>query len=204
MASVPREFSEIVRTRYATKSFDGKRIDEATMQKLLELIRLAPSSVNLQPWRIKVISDQATKEALSPHSWNQKQITTCSHLLVFCADTKLEERMAAMVMRMKASEVSAENIEGFSRMVGGMLTRMDGPQRLIWAQKQCYIAMSHALLGAKSLGLDSCPMEGFVPSEYSRVLKLPAHLVPTLVVPVGYPNDKPWPKVRFEKKDVFF
>jgi nitroreductase len=198
------EFSEIVQKRYATKGFDGRAVDEATISKLLELIRLSASSFNIQPWKVKVISDAATKQALLPHTWNQPQITTCSHLLVICADTALEPRAESLYALMRSAGTPQANVAGFSKMLNGFISGMPPEARLAWAQKQCYIALGNALNGAKSLGLDSCPMEGFMPAKYAETLELPAHLVPTLVVPVGYPSDKPGPKLRFEKKDVFF
>jgi nitroreductase len=56
------EFKEIVMSRYATKKFDGRKIPEPKITELLELIRFAPSALNIQPWKIKVITDQKTKE----------------------------------------------------------------------------------------------------------------------------------------------
>jgi nitroreductase / dihydropteridine reductase len=58
------EFRDIVMKRYATKKFDGKKIPEAKINELIELIRFAPSAINLQPWKIKVITDQKIKEQL--------------------------------------------------------------------------------------------------------------------------------------------
>lgn len=198
------EFSEIVQTRYATKSFDGRAVDGKTADRLLEFIRLSASSFNLQPWKIKVITDAPTKQALLPVSWNQPQITACSHLLVFCADTDLESRAQALYALMRASGVPSAGVDGFSKMVDGFVANMKPEARLSWAQKQCYLALGNALNGAKSLGLDSCPMEGFDAKEYARILQLPSNLVPAVVCPVGYASDTPRPKLRFEKKDVFF
>ena len=42
------EFRDIVMKRYATKKFDGKKIPEAKINELIELIRFAPSAINLQ------------------------------------------------------------------------------------------------------------------------------------------------------------
>lgn len=198
------EFKDIVHKRYATKQFDGRAVPDSAIQELKEYIRLSASSFNLQPWKIKVISDAPTKAALSPASWDQPQITTCSHLFVICADTQVEALAQRLYAQMRAAGVPEANVEGFSKYVAPFLAKMNAEQRLVWAQKQCYIAMGNALNGAKALGLDSCPMEGFSPAEYSKILKLPDHLVPTIVVPVGYPADKARPKLRFESKDVFF
>jgi nitroreductase len=47
-------------------------------------------------------------------------------------------------------------------------------------------------------------MGGFDPKEYSRILGLPPHLVPTMLCPVGYAADKPEPKFRFPVGEIFF
>ena len=72
-----------------------------------------------------------------------------------------------------------------------------------WAKCHAFLAVGNAVNGAKSLGFDSCPMTGFDPNEYSRILKLPEHLVPTILCPLGYGSDKPIPKIRFPKDEIF-
>jgi nitroreductase len=198
------EFFEIVKSRYATKKFDGRMVDNSRIEQLLEMIRLAPSSYNVQPWKIKVITDAKTKQELLGASYNQPQITTCSHLLVFCADTDLENRLKNLCDLMRSANVPEENVNQFYNMVNGFISSLPAEQRLSWAKNQVYLAVGNALNGAKALGLDSCPMEGFDAKAYSKILKLPANLVPSVVVPVGYAADTPRPKLRFAKKDVFF
>ena len=69
--------------RYATKTFDPQRgIDAATWQALEQALVLTASSYGLQPWKFLVITDPAVRAELRPHSWNQSQITDCSHLVV--------------------------------------------------------------------------------------------------------------------------
>ena len=41
----------IAQTRYTTKAYDASRsIPAAQFERLLEILRLAPSSINIQPW----------------------------------------------------------------------------------------------------------------------------------------------------------
>jgi nitroreductase len=47
-------------------------------------------------------------------------------------------------------------------------------------------------------------MGGFDPQEFSRILKIPPPLVPTMLCPIGYAADKPMKKVRFAKEDIVF
>ena len=198
------EFADIVMSRYATKKFDGRKIPEAKINELLEMVRFAPSALNMQPWKIKVVTDQKIKELLKPIAFDQEQVTSCSHLLVFCADPDYESLIKKLATLMKKSGAPEE----MQKMVIGMANQFTQPmskeQKLAWSQAQVYLALGNALNGAKALGFDSCPMGGFDPKEFSRILKIPAPLVPTMLCPLGYAADKPMPKARFAKEDIIF
>ena len=198
------EFSKIVMSRYATKKFDGKKIPETKINELLEMVRFAPSAINLQPWKIKIVTDQKTKEQLKPAAFNQEQITTCSHLLVFCADPDYESLIKRLGMLLKKSGAPEEMQKMIMGMAVNFTKSMSPEQKLAWSQAQTYLALGNALNGAKALGFDSCPMGGFDPKEFSRILKIPAPLVPVMLCPLGYASDKPMPKVRFAKEDIVF
>lgn len=198
------EFKDIVMQRYATKKFDGRKIEQKKIDELLEIIRYSASSINLQPWRIKVISDPKIKEKLAPVSWNQPQITTCSHILVFCADKDLQGRKSLIEKTLIKNGATTESLKGYMDMIDGSINNMNPEQQLSWAQRQTFLPLGNAINGAKSLGFDSCPMEGFTPAEYSKILKLPDNLVPTAIVTIGYAADTPRPKFRLPKEDVFF
>ncbi|ACL16989.1 nitroreductase family protein [Methanosphaerula palustris] len=198
------QFKDIVLERYATKKFDGKKIPDEKIDDLVELIRFAPSALNLQPWRIRIITDQNIKELLKPAAFNQEQITTCSHLLVFCADPDYSGLIKKLEKLLKDNNIPEEvqtMIVGMASQSAGAMTR---EQQLAWSQAQTYLALGNAVNGAKSLGFDSCPMGGFNPAEFSRILNIPAPLVPVMLCPVGYAADKAMPKVRFSKEEILF
>jgi|YelNatPaOPRAMG01_1025707.scaffolds.fasta_scaffold165355_2 nitroreductase len=197
------DLEEILKTRYATKLFDGRQIEKEKLEKLFDLILLTPSSYNLQPWKIKVVEDQETKEKLFAASFNQKQLTTCSAVLVLCADLDIEKNISKLEKKLLVA-MPQQKVQQFIDLLKNFAKSMDRNQRLIWAQKQVYLLAQTTLLVSKYLGLDSCPMEGFDPVAYSKILNLPDNLVPTLVIPIGYAADKPRPKIRLEKKDILF
>ena len=198
------EFHDIVMQRYAVKKFDGRLIDEDKISELLELVRFAPSALNLQPWKIKIIRDKKVKEQLRQASNDQAQITTCSHLLVFCADTDYDGLIHRLEALMKKHGAPLEMQKMVTGMASGFVAKMSAEQKFAWSQAQTYLALGNALNGAKALGFESCPMGGFDPKEYSRILKIPAHLVPVMLCPVGYAADKPMPKVRFALDEIVF
>lgn len=188
------EFDKIVMKRYAAKTFDGKKVPQEKLNKLLELARYAASSYNFQPWKIIVIESKELKEKLAPVAWNQPQITTCSHLLVFCANTDLE----SIIDTLEEQTGSAE----FAKMLRDFAAGLQGEKRLAWAQRQVYLALANAINGATALGFDSCPMEGFSPPDFAKILGLPKHIVPTALCAIGYATDEPRPKQRLPEEDV--
>jgi nitroreductase len=198
------EFRDIVMRRYATKKFDGRTVPEAKMKELSELIRFAPSALNVQPWKIKVVTDPKMKERLRPASYDQEQITTCSHLLVFCANTDFRGLLERLERLMTEAKVPGGDVKMVMEMAREYFLARTPEAQLAMAQHHVFLALGNALNGAKSLGLDSCPMGGFDPQEYARILGLPPNLVPTMLCPVGYAADRPEPKVRFPAEEIFF
>jgi nitroreductase/dihydropteridine reductase len=198
------KFKDIVMQRYAAKKFDGRKISEEKIGELLELVRFAASALNLQPWKIKIVRDQKIKDQLRPATNDQEQITSCSHLLVFCADPDYEElirRLGTLLQNRGVPEKVKNVVIGMARDFTG---KMPPEQKLALSQAQTYLALGNALNGAKSLGFDSCPMGGFDPKEYTRILKIPAPLVPVMLCPVGFATDQPLPKIRFPREDIIF
>ena len=195
------EFKDIVKNRYATKKFSGESLPQEKVDELLEMIRLSASSYGIQPTKIIVISDPALKEKLSPVSYDQAQIKSCSHLLVFCANTDITTHID-MLEKLMAG-LPEETVK---MMIGGMRDfdkRTTGDARVCWCQRQTYLAIGNAINGAKSLGFDSCPMEGFNPEEYSKILELPENIIPSALVTIGIAADEQNPKIRLSKEELF-
>ena len=197
------EFKQIVVERYATKSFDGKKIPDTKLNELFDIIRYAASSYNIQPYVIKVVADAKLKEQLSAAAWNQPQIKSSSHLLIFCANKDIKENISRIEKTMIKSGAKAEDIKSYIDLMSNFEKKMTDEQKLSWAQRQTYIALGNAINGAKSLGFDSCPMEGFDPVAFSKILKLPTNLVPTALCTIGYANDTPRPKLRSSREELF-
>ena len=192
------EFKQIVMSRYATKLFTDEKVPQEKLNELIELIRHSASSFNIQSWKIKIVEDKETLQKLLPATYNQPQIMSCSHLLVFCADTDLLGLIAQIKQQMLDSGAKEEDIKGYIDMMLGYVNALDEAGKTAYAREQVHIALGNAINGSKSLGFDSCPMGGFDPKQYSEILNLPTNIIPTVLCPIGYAADKPRPKMRFE------
>lgn len=49
------EFFDVVKNRYSCKKFDGRQVDAAQLNAILEAGRLAPTAKNLQEQKIYVV-----------------------------------------------------------------------------------------------------------------------------------------------------
>ncbi|HLP79038.1 MAG TPA: nitroreductase family protein [Acidobacteriota bacterium] len=194
---------KLIESRYATKLFSGETIDEKKINEIKEAMRLAPSGFNIQPWKIKVVTDQKIKDLLTAAAWNQPQVKTASHVFVICADTAVDKRIDELVAGITKKGAKMEHIQAYVDMMRGWAKQLSQADKTEWAKRQTFIPLSFGMLAAKELGYDSCPMEGFSAADFSKILKLPANLVPTVLMPVGVAADTARPKFRFDSKDVF-
>ena len=196
------EFKDIVRNRRAIRQYENKPVPEETIHELLEITSYAVSAINLQPWKIKVVSDQETKDKLFPATFGQNQVKACSHLFVFCADTDYTGIIKNVSASMAAAGVPDPQREAMMELVANVANDMTPEQRLQWSKEQVYIALGNALNGAYSLGLGACPMTAFQAPEFARILGLPDNLVPTVMVAVGYPAEAGGLKVRRSVSEI--
>ncbi|MDJ0695085.1 NAD(P)H-dependent oxidoreductase [Mastigocoleus sp. MO_188.B34] len=207
----PEQVLEQLNWRYATKKFDpSKKIPEAVWKVLEQSLVLAPSSFGLQPWKFIVVRNPQIREQLLEHSWGQKQVVEASHLVVFAIKKDLNESdVDRYVQRMsEVQQVPVENLQKFANVVKGFMKQPPYPLDINdWSTRQTYIALGQYMTCAAMLGIDTCPMEGFVPDKYDEVLGLPAQGYKAVVVcPAGYraADDKyaTNPKVRYPTEYV--
>ena len=168
--------AEALHWRYATKVFDPtRRIDDATWSALEDSLVLSPSSYGLQPWKFLVITNKDLLAELRPHSWNQSQITDCSHLVVFLAERTIGAPEADRLIHAMATTrgVDTDSLAFYRGMIEKDLINGPRSQQIgQWASNQVYIALGGFMTAAALLAVDTCPIEGFSPVDYDRILQL--------------------------------
>lgn len=206
----PEDLLTQLQWRYATKQFDPDQIIPGDIWSAIEeSLVLTPSSFGLQPWHFVVVESQNLKEELLPHSWNQSQVTECSHFIVLAAKSRTaDEEIDVWIDRMvEVRGGERDSLIGYRDMMVGFLERMDPAEQLQWSKLQTYIALGQLMTTASVLGIDACPMEGFLPAEYDRILGLPEKgLTASVACALGYRAEADKyasaPKVRFPKKEL--
>lgn len=196
------ELIDNLKWRYATKKFNPyKKVTDDDLQKLKEAIQLSASSYGLQHYKILIIEDKKTREALKTASWNQEQIIDCSHLFVFCNYSTIKDASVDdyILLKAKTQSIDVGSIMGYGEFIKGKLAEKTEVEKSNWSMKQTYLALGNLLIACSELKIDACPMEGFEPEQYNQILGLKEKGLNTAVIAtIGYrlPEDQN----QYEKK----
>lgn len=197
--------------RYASKRMNGKTVPDEKANNILEAIRLAPSSMGLQPYTVLVIEDEELKKQIQPIAFNQPQVVESSHLLVFAAWDTISPQQIEAYIKQTASvrNMPEESLNDFKNTLLTMVENRTQEQNFEWAARQAYIAFGTALVAAAAERVDATPMEGFNNAALDELLKLKEKgLRSVTLLPLGYRDaENDWlvnlPKVRREKEKLF-
>ena len=184
---------EQLKWRYATKKFDAsKTLSKEKLNILKEAFNLTALSYGLQTLRLVLIEDKIARERLVEVAFGQRQVVDASHLLVLCIQTEIDSNdVINHFNTVKAIRNTPDAIlDPFKEEMKSTIEGMQPDKKVGWATRQAYIALGNLMTVCAIEGIDSCPMEGFLPKELDKKLELDKHgLSSVLLLPVGYRAD---------------
>lgn len=194
------DFEKAIHFRHATKIFDeSKSISEEDLTFILEAGRLSPSSFGMEHWQFFVIRDTAMREAIKAVAWNQPQITTASELIAIGYKKRL---------RSSDPYIQSEfNKFGYPDYLRDMYAQWIDPRNNetleSWSACQVYIAAANMMSAAASIGIDSCPIEGFDRIATEKIMGIDTldFGIP-LLIPFGYRFKEQQPRLRSELSEL--
>ena len=179
-----------IETRRAVKGFDpDHRMTEEEIERLLKLAILSPTAFNIQNWRFVLVRDAALREKIRPVAWDQAQVTDASLLIVLCADLRAWEKSPQRYWRNASQPVQDFIIPAIAHYYEGK-KQVERDE----AMRSCGIAAQTLMLAAKSMGYESCPMDGFDFKAVAELIRLPEKHVVAMMVAVGKGVKDPWPR----------
>jgi nitroreductase len=184
----PLDVPSAIAQRRAIKSFKPDALSPDLLRRLVELTVAAPSSWNLQDWRIILIQDEAQKAALSEAAWGQQQIVQAPVTFVFTANVSgWRDRAAINNQALQLGAWTQETVNYFDTAIPQFQTAL-GEKTREYAIKDAMIAATHLMLAAESLGLSTCPMNGWLEDKVKAVIGASEDpdLAIAVLVPVGY------------------
>lgn len=157
-----KEWKDLLKSSRSVRGYDpARKVSREELEKLVDCARFAPSTMNLQPLRYRLVCNPAEVEKVqSLTKWagalKGMHLPHEGHcppaFIVVCHDTKI-----------------AAAAPNFQRDVG--------------------IVCQTMLLSAKVMGLGGCMIGAFSADAVAQALGLASHLVPMLLVAVGKPDE---------------
>ena len=174
---------EIARRRYTAKHYDpAKPLSDEDLHDLLEIMRLAPSSVNIQPWHFYVLRSEPAMSALAPavKDFNVERIRNASAIIIIA----LERDLVGRVEKLNRQETldgrfdEATIASGFDKVVKRVRGEAvkaycaGADKGEIWAREQIGIALGFLLFAAGGMGVDATTLGGLWFDKVDEILGL--------------------------------
>ena len=209
----------VSKTRYTTKAYDPiRKIPKEQVARLLEILRLTPSSINIQPWHFFIADNQAAKERIAKalvgkYAYNAPKVLDSSHTILFCTKADISEQHLDNLLtqddisgRFKDEKAKQGQKDSRSGYVNYYRNEKGDIQR--WAENQTFIALGQILLAAGIEGIDATPIGGFDEQIINDELQLTEKgLVPSVLLTLGYRSENDFnaqlPKSRLDKEQIF-
>lgn len=152
------EFTEVIKSRYSCKKYDGRQISPEQLTAILEAGRVAPTAKNLQEQHIYVVQSAealAKVDACTPCRYNAPTV------LVVAFDKT--------------------NVYTYPTAAGPETDRRQS------GIEDAAIVATHLMLAAKNAGVESCWLNCVHIDDLHQALGLPAHEEILMLLDLGYP-----------------
>ena len=175
------EINEAIKNRRSIRKFTDQKVEEETINEIIDLTRYSPSWKNSQTPKYYVVTSQELKnkiatECVSGFTKNADNINGAPALVVIAYDT---------------------GICGFNK--DGTYTTSKEDR---WEMFDSGIATQTLCLAAHSLGLGTVILGIFDEDKVSEVMCLPENKKVAALIPLGYPDTKPEAPKRKEISEL--
>ncbi len=167
-----KDVIECMLERRSVRKFKKDSIPRATVGRLVDAARWAPSAGNLQPWGIYVIYNENKKKELAEAAFGQQFVAEAPVVLAIC--------------------VYPEVVAARYRERG----------RNLYAIQDTAAMVQNILLAAHGYGLGTCWVGAFEEALVADALACPKGCRPVAMIPVGYPAQEPAAPARKAAEDI--
>ncbi len=179
----------IMRERRSIRRYAARAVPRATLERLLEAARWAPSAHNRQPWRFAVLTNGEQRAALA-------EAMSARFRADLLAESMNAADVDAQLARSYARLTKAPALIVFFLSTTAMASYADAHRQQgehVMAVQSVALAVQNLLLAAHTEGLGACwicaPL--FAPEEVRQALDLPQDWVAQGLITLGYPAETP-------------
>ncbi|KEK22177.1 nitroreductase family protein [Bacillus gaemokensis] len=194
------DFTEIITGRRSIRKYDPTvKISKEEMTEILTEATLAPSSVNMQPWRFLIIDSEEGKATLAPLAkFNQLQVETSAAMIAVFGDLQnfdnAEEIYGkAVELGYMPAEVKEDQMGKLSAYFSTVPPEVMKDIVLVDGG----LASMQLMLTARAHGYDTCPIGGFEKDKIAEAFGLDKdRYVPVMLISIGKAADSGYKSVR--------
>lgn len=186
------DFNEVLKTRRSIRKYKPEPIPEKYLLQLIEAAGLAPSALNLQPWRYVIIKERSLIKEIAKCSPNSF-IADSPALIICCLDPKAFDSILDVLKKsMSSGEAS------LSADYESLLERDSKDEVYIntLLHLNAGISFEHILLKAVDLGLGACWIGLFDADSIKKLVGIDDRYIIPALVSVGYPDQQPSEKPK--------
>ncbi len=161
--------------RKSVRSYSDRPVSRAQLDTLVRAAMAAPTGRDMRPWKFVIIDDKSTMDSLARQLPYAKMLLEAQAAIVVCGDMSVVDDK--------------------------------GNPSTNWTF-DCSAATENLLLAAEAMGLGAVwtaahPYEERL-TAVTTALKLPSHIIPLNVIPIGYPKGDNKPKDKYNEENIHY
>jgi nitroreductase len=165
---------QAIRTRRSIRKYQSIPLSDNILRTIIDSIVSAPSSGNIQNWKIIVVTKEQTKQLLASACFEQQWIASAPALIVICSDQK------------SATQFYGKRGE------------------MLYSIQNCAAATQNALLTATHLGIGSCWISSFDENAIKDILKIPETIRPQSIITLGFADEIVSPPPKKSLREIAY
>jgi len=180
---------DAIKARRSINFFDpSRKIPDDVLKELIEIANLSPSSFNLQPWEVIVVTEQEKKKVLRRCAFDQPKVEEASAILIIIADPHAVEKNINNVLDSWQSlgYIKPEARNNYIAIASNLYGSADSLKRKLFAVKNASLFAMTLMIAAKELGLDTHPMDGFDEECIKKEFNISEDKLIPMLIAVGY------------------
>lgn len=182
------DFKDILTRRRAINFFDPtKDVSDETLLQVLEAATMAPSSFNLQPWKVVVFRDAEKKKELQALAFDQPKVSEAPVVLMVLGNRAGWVEGCDVLEQVFKNGMQPEQRDWF---IGATKSLYGGSEEAsqAFANKNAGLFAMSFMYAASDAGLYTHPMDGFDHEGVRKAFDIPDNFWIPMLIAVGHPK----------------
>ncbi|WP_336774316.1 nitroreductase family protein [Paenibacillus sp. MMO-58] len=202
------DFNNIITGRRSVRHYDESiKISKEEMQDIIKEASLAPSSANMQPWRVIVVNTPEGKNKLQPLvQFNTRQNDTSAAMLIILGDTQSERYVEEIYnSAVEQGKMPKDLRDKQVTQIMDMFPLLPREIKIEIAKIDASLFAMQLMLVARAHGYDTNPMAGFERDKVVSAFDLDdERYVPVMIISIGKAAQEGHESVRLDSEQITF